>query len=319
MCCILFYHVLHDDNYRRHPVLWGMADALFLRQSIALIWNGSYNQFLIILSVQLEEKWKGEKEMIDLQYAKERFVNYLEGYDRKDDKIHLKEVHTFCVLNAADEICNGEGMKEEDHRLALLIALLHDIGRFEQLRQFGSFNDQLFNHADFGVKVLFEDGMIRQFIEDSQYDSVIQKAIKYHSLYSLDAVDGLTERERLHCQIIRDADKLDNFRVKDTERVETLFDTPEETVEMEEISPVVLAAVRNRKSVVSGERVTHLDCWVSYLAFIFDLNFATSVRWILKQDYLNRNIDRINYKNPQTKKAMEEIREICNAYLRERA
>ena len=257
--------------------------------------------------------------MIDLQYAKEQFANYLEGYDRKDDKIHLKEVHTFCVLEAADEICKEEEFTKEDHQLALLIALLHDIGRFEQLKQFGSFNDRLFNHADFGVKVLFEDGMIRQFIKDSQYELVIQKAIKYHSLYSLDVVEGLTERERLHCQIIRDADKLDNFRVKDTERVETLFDTPKEAVEMEEISPVVLAAVRNKKSVVSEERVTHLDCWVSYLAFIFDLNFTASVRWILKRDYLNRNIDRINYKNPQAKKAMEEIREICNAYLRERA
>ena len=180
--------------------------------------------------------------MIDLQYAKEQFANYLEGYDRKDDKIHLKEVHTFCVLEAADEICKEEEFTKEDHQLALLIALLHDIGRFEQLKQFGSFNDRLFNHADFGVKVLFEDGMIRQFIKDSQYDLVIQKAIKYHSLYSLDVVEGLTERERLHCQIIRDADKLDNFRVKDTERVETLFDTPKEAVEMEEISPVVLAA-----------------------------------------------------------------------------
>ncbi len=292
---------------------------MFLRQSITLIWNGSYNQFLIVLSVQLDKGRKGESEMIDLQYAKEQFADYLEGYDRKDDKIHLKEVHTFCVLEAADEICKEEGFKEEDHQLALLIALLHDIGRFEQLKQFGSFNDQLFNHADFGVKVLFEDGMIRRFIRDSQYDLVIQKAIKYHSLYSLDRVEGLTERERLHCQIIRDADKLDNFRVKDTERVETLFDTPKEVVEMEEISPVVLAAVRNKKSVVSGERVTHLDCWVSYLAFIFDLNFAASFRWILKRDYLNRNIDRISYKNPQAKKAMEEIREICNAYLRERA
>lgn len=257
--------------------------------------------------------------MIDVEYARRQFEEYLDGYDRKDDKIHLKEVHTFCVLEAADEICREEGFAEEDHQLALLIALLHDIGRFEQLKQFHSFHDQLFNHADFGVKVLFEEGMIRRFIPDNQYDSIIKKAINYHSLYSLEDVAGLTERERLHCRIIRDADKLDNFRVKDTEKVETLFDTPEEVVEREEITPLVLEAVRKRKSVVSGERVTHLDCWVSYLAFIFDLNFTASFRWILQRDYLNRNIDRIAYKNPKTKEVMEEIREICNAYIRERA
>lgn len=256
--------------------------------------------------------------MVDLHYAREQFEQYLEGYDRTDDKIHLKEVHTFCVLDAADEICREEGFGEEDHQLALLIALLHDIGRFEQLRQFNSFNDQLFNHADFGVKVLFTDGMIRQFIRDSQYDSIIRKAIQYHSLYSLETVEGLTDREKLHCRIIRDADKLDNFRVKDTEKVETLFDTPEEEVEMEEITPAVFEAVRNRRSVVSGERVTHLDCWVSYLAFVFDLNFAASFRWILRRDYLNRNIDRITYRNEETRNVMEEIRRICNAYIEER-
>lgn len=261
----------------------------------------------------------GVQEMPALQYAREQFASYLEGYDRKDDKIHLKEVHTFCVLEAADEICREEGFGREDHQLALLIALLHDIGRFEQLKQFGSFSDLQFNHADFGVKVLFEEGMIRRFVRDPKDDLVIRKAIQYHSLYSLEAVEGLTARERLHCQIIRDADKLDNFRVKDTERVETLFDTPEEVVEQEEITEKVLEAVRSRRSVVSGERVTHLDCWVSYLAFIFDLNFGASFRWIVKRDYLNRNIDRINYRNPQAKRAMEEIRQICNAYLKEHA
>lgn len=200
-----------------------------------------------------------------------------------------------------------------------MIALLHDIGRFEQLKSFHSFDDRIFNHADFGVKVLFEDGLIRTFLEDPQYDSIIRKAIRYHSIYSLNEIEGLTERELLHCRIIRDADKLDNFRVKDTERIETLFDTPEETVAMEEITPGILETVRACRCVVSGERVTHMDCWVSYLAFIFDLNFRTSFRWILERDYMNRNINRMTYRNPQTKADMEEIREICCRYVNEHA
>lgn len=256
---------------------------------------------------------------IDLAYAKKQFRHYLEDYDCNDDKIHLKVVHTFGVISAAEEICSEEGFSKEDGQLALLIALLHDIGRFEQLRQFNSFSDQIFNHADFGVKVLFEEGMIERFIRERTYDGVIRKAIQYHSVYSLDAVSGLTEKERLHCQIIRDADKLDNFRVKDTERIETLFDTAKEVVAAEVVTPAVLDAVRGRRSVVSSERVTHLDCWVSYLAFIFDLNFAASFRWILKRDYMNRNIDRMDYRRPETRAVMEEIRGICNAYVRERA
>lgn len=252
--------------------------------------------------------------MIDMEFAKKKFGEYLSNYDRGDDKINLKAVHTYCVVEAADAICRGEQFGKEDHELALLIALLHDIGRFEQLKKFKSFNDKLFNHADFGVKVLFEDGMIEEFIEDRQYDEIIRKAIQYHSVFALPE-NGLTERERLHCQIIRDADKLDNFRVKDTERGETLFDTPEEEIEKEAVTPCILETVRKHRCVLSSDRVTHIDCWISYLAFIFDLNFRSSFRWIQEQDYLNRNLDRINYRNPDTKRDMEEIRNICNDYI----
>ncbi len=257
--------------------------------------------------------------MINIDYTKHQFESYLQDYDRADDKIHLKEVHTYAVLDAVDEICREEGFDQEDHQLALLIALLHDIGRFEQLKQFHSFQDNVFNHADFGVKVLFADRLIERFTLERQDDEIIRKAIQYHSLYSLAQAGELTPRELLHCQIIRDGDKLDNFRVKETERVETIFDTPEEQVEMERITPRIMDAVRAERCILSGDRVTHMDCWVSYLAFIFDLNFPASFRWILERDYLNRNIDRMNYRNPETRRDMEEIREICNAYVRRHA
>lgn len=253
--------------------------------------------------------------MIDITYAKQQFQKYLEDYDRTDDRIKLKAVHTAQVGKAADVICREEGMTEEDRQLALLIALLHDIGRFEQLKQFQSFDDRLFDHAKFGVKVLFEDGCISDFMKDRSYDEIIRKAIRYHSCFSLEEAGELTKEERLHCQIIRDADKLDNFRVKDTEKIETLFGVGEDMVAREEISPHILETIRARKSVLSSERVTHMDFWVSYLAFVFDLNFPASFRWIEQQDYMNRNIDRITYKNPKTKRDMEEIRKICNDYI----
>lgn len=254
--------------------------------------------------------------MIDVEYAEKRFRRYLNDYDETDDKIKLKLIHTGCVLDAADEICRREGFSEEDRQLAVLIALLHDIGRFEQLKEFHSFDDTLMNHADFGVKVLFGDGLIREFIRERRYDEIIRKAIQYHSLYALP--EDLCPREKLHCQLIRDADKLDNFRVKDTERLETLFDVPEEVVAIEEISPRIMERIRAHQCIVLSERVTHMDFWVSYLAFIFDLNFSSSFCWIEEHDYLNRNINRISYTNPKTIKDMEEIRQICSDYIASR-
>lgn len=36
---------------------------------------------------------------IDFEAAKAAFETYLDEYDRTDDKIHLKIVHTYCVVD----------------------------------------------------------------------------------------------------------------------------------------------------------------------------------------------------------------------------
>lgn len=255
--------------------------------------------------------------MIDRNKARQAFAGYLQAYDTADDKIRLKAVHTYAVLDAADVICRDENLTGEDRELAVLIALLHDIGRFEQLKVFGSFDDRKMDHASFGVSVLFEDGLIRNFIAEDRYDGIIRKAIRNHSLFELP--EGLNEREKLHCRIIRDADKLDNFRVKDTEKMETMLDISEEAIGLEPISPDIMKSIRAERCIRRADRITHMDHWVSFLAFIFDLNFKASFRWLLDRDYMNRNIDRIVYRNPATKRDMEELRQICNRYIRERA
>ena len=61
------------------------------------------------------------------------------------------------------------------------------------------------NHAEIGVKILFEDGLIREFIEDEQYDEIIKKAILNHNKLQIDK--ELTEREMMHSKIIRDAEQ----------------------------------------------------------------------------------------------------------------
>ena len=71
---------------------------------------------------------------IDLKKAREVFETYLDEYDRNDEKIKLKIVHTYGVVSCARKIGKKMKLGEEQQQLAELIALLHDIGRFEQLR-----------------------------------------------------------------------------------------------------------------------------------------------------------------------------------------
>ena len=93
--------------------------------------------------------------MMDLQYAKKQFECYLNHYDRDDDKIRLKIVHTYGVVECSRQITQRMGLPEEDRQLAQLIGLLHDIGRFEQLKRYNSFEPNTMDHASFGVQILF--------------------------------------------------------------------------------------------------------------------------------------------------------------------
>ena len=146
--------------------------------------------------------------MMDLQYAKKQFECYLNHYDRDDDKIRLKIVHTYGVVECSCQITQRMGLPEEDRQLAQLIGLLHDIGRFEQLKRYNSFEPDTMDHASFCVQILFEEGMIRQFVQDNTWDSIIRTSIAKHSDYKLEGIED--SRELMHARIIRDADKLDN-------------------------------------------------------------------------------------------------------------
>lgn len=97
------------------------------------------------------------------QLAQQEFESYLNGYDRENDRIKLKIIHTYGVVKQAEELAGRMHLSAEDTDLARLIALLHDIGRFEQLKRYDSFEPGTMDHAAYGVKVLFDEGMIHAF------------------------------------------------------------------------------------------------------------------------------------------------------------
>ena len=64
--------------------------------------------------------------MIDIAHAKQEFEKYLDEYDREDEQICLKIVHTYGVMKYAGEIARKMECSGEDVELAELIGLLHD-------------------------------------------------------------------------------------------------------------------------------------------------------------------------------------------------
>lgn len=254
--------------------------------------------------------------MIDLGHAKREFQIYLKEFDTQDPMIQLKIRHTFSVVDFSQYIAEDLQLKEEQTALANLIALLHDIGRFDQLKTYHSYDDsKTMNHAMHGVELLFgEQRLIERFIADRSYDRMIKCAIANHNKYQIE--EGLSGEELLQAQLIRDSDKTDNFKVKEQEPLEAIFGKEVSAIGKERISDEILEQFLQHRQIRREDRKTHMDTWVSFLAFIFDYNFCSGLKLILEQRYIDRLVDRIPYQCPETKLRMEQIRECANAYLK---
>ncbi|MBQ7409845.1 MAG: HD domain-containing protein [Clostridia bacterium] len=262
-----------------------------------------------------------KNKMIDIIKAEKAFKEYLKEYDVESEKVALKVTHTYGVVKASEYLAKQLNLNEEDTNLSRLIALLHDIGRFEQSKANNDVYDNadttLFDHAIYGCKVLFEDNMIRRFIEDDKYDNIIYKAILNHNRISIE--EGLSEQELLHAKLIRDNDKTDNFRVKLTESFKVLLGTDDvEVINNEKISDDIYNTFMKKSLIKYGDTQTCLDRWSAYIAFIFDYNFDESLRYLKENDLVNKCFNRINYKNPDTIEKIANMRNLANSYIEEK-
>lgn len=255
--------------------------------------------------------------MIQIKKAKEEFKLFLEKYKNQEDLgFELKVVHTYHVAENSKRLAEAMNLSSEEVALAELIGLLHDIGRLEELKILKKFDSVNFDHAEHGVKMLFQENLIRKFVQEDQYDKIIQIAIRNHSKYAIE--EGLDEETLLQCKIIRDSDKLDNFRVKREEKIESIFPQiikTKEEIENAMLSEPVYQAIQREEMVKITDRKTPLDYWVCILAFVFDLNFPISFQIVKEREDINQLIDRFDYKKEETKVKMEKIRKRINEYL----
>lgn len=252
--------------------------------------------------------------MIDIACAKKEFNQYVREFDSENEKVKLKIIHTYGVVKCASEIARRMKLPQEDCRLAELIALLHDIGRFQQIKEFDSFEPATMDHASYGVELLFgKSQLIRRFVKEDLWDDIIRTAIARHSDFEVGEIKD--SRTLLHARLIRDADKLDNCRVKLEERIEVLLGTDAALAGAQAISEKVWQSCLAGKSILSSDRVTKMDYWVSYIAYFFDINFPETCSIILEEQYVQRIVGRIPCSNPDTAVKMQKLERMVLACM----
>lgn len=322
------------------------------------------------------------------------FAEYVRNYDPSDEKIKLKIDHTYRVAGMCQRIAESLGLSEPDVDIAWLFGMLHDIGRFEQIRRFGTFNDaQSVDHAEFGADLLFKEGLIRKFaegyyeecelarsgneeagqaysrqkdcqecklnsrqgncllaqsdnqsgycqgerkikeflvnndattvddeqiIKNNEYHKkdtgLLELAIRQHNKYRVK--EDLTERQRMFCDILRDADKVDIFKVNADIPMEIIYDVTTEELKSGVISKEVLESFYKRETVLKSVRKSAVDHIVGHISLLFELVYKESYRQAKEQGYVYKLLD---FKSdvPEVNAEFDDMRKYVDEFLME--
>lgn len=234
----------------------------------------------------------------------DEFINYVSNYDLNNIKIKLKYDHSIRVMNLMMKYAKELGFASYEVELASVIGLLHDIGRFEQLKRYDSFNDkETIDHATLGVKLLFEDNLIKKFWSNKDDYELIEFAIKNHNKLNIEKCNN--EKFLKYAKLIRDTDKIDIlyvYGVSDELKVRS---------ENISISKPILNCIKDNKTVLYDLINNKNDELSISFSYIFDINYDIC----LKEFLYNLNI---LYNKLEYKEKFKEIYMLINEYVKDK-
>jgi hypothetical protein len=226
----------------------------------------------------------------------ERFRHWFEEYTGHfygDDEyvnahVRLKQEHTRRTCDEILYLADRLALDDNQRRVAEVIALLHDIGRFPQFATYRTHNDaRSVDHCRLGVEVLVCEGILDSLRrEERQW---VETAVLYHGCKALPG--EFRGQALLFAKLIRDADKLDIWRVviasyrasrEDSAKFSFEIELPDEPT----CSPGVLDAVMNGRLVDYHDLRTLNDMKLCQIGWVHDMNFAAGIERIRQRKYI---------------------------------
>ena len=212
-------------------------------------------------------------------YGDDNFVNA---------NLKLKEEHSRRVCDEMLFLCEELAINEGGRQTAETIALLHDVGRFEQFSKYRTYVDlKSLDHARLGLDILRRENVLNGI--DDREKCVIEQAIEQHGRMELPA--GLDARATLFARLIRDADKLDIFHIvtctygryrKNPDEFLLELELPDEPG----YSPEVVEAVMSEQRTDYNKLRTLNDMKLLQLGWVYDVNFTATLKRIKQRKYL---------------------------------
>ena len=221
--------------------------------------------------------------------------SYMRSFYTDDEEVQngivIKEIHTCYVTSIARRLARELKFNAYDQDLAEMIGLFHDAGRFRQYQVYKTFNDsQSEDHAELSLKVLEEE--VPQFHQlDDEDQELIKISIRNHNKKTIEHVEN--SRQLLFAKLIRDADKLDIYRVLSPYLDQKNADKMPNFIKGKQHPEISSDFVQN---FMDGNQAdfykirTNGDRKIVRLMWLYDINFAWTMKMIKNRGYIEKII-----------------------------
>lgn len=190
------------------------------------------------------------------------------------EAVLLKEKHTGYVTSIARDLAKHLGISDFDCQLAEIIGLYHDVGRFRQFSIYRTFSDaESEDHAALGLRVLDASPHLKSL--DTLSEDIVRYAIFWHNKKEI--LDVKSRRHLFFAKLIRDADKLDIYRVLRSSLTAPTTDG---------ISPDFLEKFCRGEQVDYTQIRTQEDRKLVRLMWVYDINFSWTLKKIVQCHYI---------------------------------
>jgi hypothetical protein len=213
-------------------------------------------------------------------------AGFLTGDPDRDLPLRVKIAHTHEVMANMALLAASVGMDDQDRILAELMGLLHDVGRFRQYREYGTFRDGIsVNHARVSVREVGRHRVLGGLPPRARGELVF--AVVHHNALALP--ERPDPRRTGFARMLRDADKLDIWRVFGTcssgqRALNATVDL--DLAESPGYSPAVLERLRRGRMARLSDVRNRTDFKLLQVAWIYDLNLPAAFGLMLEQGHL---------------------------------
>jgi len=207
------------------------------------------------------------------------------------ENLQMKRDHSVRVAATCAYLAKSLELDPQEQNLVELMGLLHDVGRFVQFEKYRHFDDTSSeDHAALSVQLISEQDFFINLDEPTR--KMITDVIGGHNKSAFSSKD---KKVLLYAQILRDADKIDNWEIAVSYlKRDGTFSLPSISYNLPKFpgaGDVVLKSLQNGKPVLKKDLQSIADFKLFLMSLVYDLNFKASFVLVTERQLIKKIYD----------------------------